>query len=445
MELKELLGGSFACECGKRHEVPVRHFLYEAGATNAVPEILAECTAAGGERRVVVVADCRTWEICGREVHKVVRGQGFAAKEVILPDRDGYGPVCDELTCKSLQEAIRNYSAKAVVAVGSGVINDLCKWSSFELGLCYMVVATAASMNGYAAANVAAKLGGVKVVLRAQPPVAVVAEPSVIERAPAEMTAAGFGDTIAKPYSNADWLMNEILFGEYYCRWCAGLLAGLERLYLQDPQALARGQRAAVRGLFEALFWTGVVMTMVGSSVPASGAEHLLSHTLDMAAEIHGRSSDLHGRQVGLGSVFAAALWDQVLGVEQVETVEMPKQIDRMFWGSSRLADAVAEQYLAKKRAYRIMQERLMQPGLWDRLREQLHGEVRSAGQTKELLRRAGAANTIGDIGCSRQQIREAAMHMHEIRARCTVVDLAWMLGILPEAVDDIIEQWLLR
>ena len=37
-----------------------------------------------------------------------------------------------------------------------------------------------------------------------------------------------------------------------------------------------------------------------------------------------------------------------------------------------------------------------------------------------------------------------AAMHMHEIRKRCTVVDLTWVLGILPAAVNDIINEWLI-
>jgi hypothetical protein len=32
---------------------------------------------------------------------------------------------------------------------------------------------------------------------------------------------------------------------------------------------------------------------------------------------------------------------------------------------------------------------------------------------------------------------------MHEIRKRFTVVDLAWLVGVLPNAADEIIDEWL--
>ncbi len=85
-----------------------------------------------------------------------------------------------------------------VVAVGSGVINDLSKWAAFQLGIPYLVVATAASMNGYSSANVAPTMGGVKMLIEARAPRAVIAEPRIIEQAPYAMTAAGFGDTIGR-------------------------------------------------------------------------------------------------------------------------------------------------------------------------------------------------------------------------------------------------------
>jgi hypothetical protein len=51
----------------------------------------------------------------------------------------------------------------------------------------------------------------------------------------------------------------------------------------------------------------------------------------------------------------------------------------------------------------------------------------------------------MADIGCSRERIRAAILHMHEIRKRFTIIDLAWMLGILPSAVDDLIDEWLVK
>jgi hypothetical protein len=38
-----------------------------------------------------------------------------------------------------------------------------------------------------------------------------------------------------------------------------------------------------------------------------------------------------------------------------------------------------------------------------------------------------------------------AALHMHQIRKRATIVDLAWILDILPGAAEQIIDRWLLK
>jgi glycerol-1-phosphate dehydrogenase [NAD(P)+] len=441
MELLRLLGTSFACECGRVHAVPVRRFLYQAGVIESLPEIVGENVAGAG--RVAVVADVRTWSVCGEKAHDALSRTGFSVGRVIVPDREKGGPVCDEKTFRWLTEQLRSQRLDVVVAVGSGVINDLCKWASFELGVPYMVLATAASMNGYAAANVAPTIAGVKVLIEARAPVAVLAEPAVIEWAPHELTAAGFGDTIAKHQSNADWVMNHFLFGEYYCQFCANIVGELEPLYLDHPEEIRAGGRDAVCGLFEALFWTGLAMTLVGTSAPASGGEHLLSHTLDMMAAVRGAGHDLHGRQVGVGTLLSAALYEQVLALERPTLCALPPAIEEGFWAVPSVIAAIREQYEAKQERLEAAQGKLGSPDLWDRLRTKLAVQVKSPKTIRNWLRRAGAAASRDDIGCSRERVRSAILHMHEIRRRFTIVDLAWLTGILPDAVDDLIDQWL--
>ena len=298
------LGSTFNCRCGKTHEVPVRLFCYDGSAFDKVPDIFA-----GSEHpRYAVVVDERTRIICGQRI-----AERLNCESIIVPDSTDTGPVCDDSTCQWLKQQISRIQPSTVIAVGSGTINDLCKWVSFELNLPYTVAATAASMNGYAAANVAAKIKGVKVVKRAAAPVAVLAEPDIIEQAPAEMTAAGFADTIAKHFSKADWLLNNFLFSEYYCDYCADILNDIEVTYIEKPEKLCTGDSKTIQGLFEALFLTGIAMTMVGTSAPASGGEHLLSHVLDMTADIDNQGHSLHGLQVGLGTIFASALYERIL------------------------------------------------------------------------------------------------------------------------------------
>jgi glycerol-1-phosphate dehydrogenase [NAD(P)+] len=441
MELSGLLGTSFACDCGRVHHVPVKRYLYEAGAVDSLPEIV--CPSRENVRPIVVVADVRTWDVGGGKAQDVLKEAGLDVTRAIVPDRHQGGPVCDEATFRRLAEQLRGLHPGLVVAVGSGVINDLCKWASFELGIPYMVVATAASMNGYSAANVAPTISGVKVLIEAKPPVAVIAEPAVIEQAPHEMTAAGFGDTIAKHQSNADWVMNHLLFGEYYCDFCAGIAGGLEPLYLDRPEDIRAGKAEAVKGLFEALFWTGLAMTLVGTSAPASGGEHLLSHTLDMMAEVHGDRHDLHGRQVGVGTLLSAALYERVLAIENPVLRKLPQSVDDAFWGVPSVVAAVSEQYEAKRQRLESIRPKLADGHVWDQLRTRLATEVKGPATIRDWLRRAGGAASMTDIGCPRARLRSAILHLHEIRKRFTIVDLAWLTGVLPDAVDDLIDEWL--
>ena len=373
----------------------------------------------------------------------MLKKAGIDVARVIVPDRRDAGPMCDDVTVQSLAEQLRGVKPGLVAAVGSGVINDLSKWAAFQLGIPYMVVATAASMNGYSSANVAPTIGGVKVLFEARPPVAVIAEPRIIEQAPYEMTAAGFGDTIAKHQSDADWVMNHFLVGEYHCKFCAGIVADLEPLYLDRPEDIRHRRHEAVKGLFEALFWTGMAMTLVGTSVPASGGEHLFSHTLDMMAELRGESHDLHGRQVGLGTLLSAALYQRVLAIDSPILRSLPPSVDGRFWSVPSVAAAVAEQYESKKQRLEPIRQKIAQRDAWDRLRTKLAAEVKSPETIHTWLERAGAAVSMADIGCSRERIKSAILHMHEIRQRFTIVDLAWLAGVLPGQTDDLIDQWL--
>jgi glycerol-1-phosphate dehydrogenase [NAD(P)+] len=441
MELSGLLGTSFACDCGRVHHVPVRRFVYEYGAVDTLPQIIGQDCA--NARRAAVVADVRTWEVCGRQVEETLRKAGINTARVLVPDRPNAGPMCDDGTVQLLVQQLRCVEPDLVVAVGSGVINDLSKWAAFQLEIPYLVVATAASMNGYSSANVAPTVGGVKLLIEARAPAAVLAEPRIIEQSPAEMLAAGFGDTIAKHQSTADWVMNRSLSGEYFCKFCAGIVTRLEPLYLAHPEDIRDRRPEAVAGLFEALFWTGMAMTLMGTSVPASGGEHLFSHTLDMIAELRGERHDLHGRQVGLGTVLSAALYERVLALGRPVLKPMPPAIDDRLWSVPSVAAAVAQQYQSKQQRLEPIRQRIAQRDIWDRLRTELGAEAKSPETIHTWLKRAGAAGSMADIGCSRERIKAAILHMHEIRQRFTIVDLAWLCGILPEAADDLIDQWL--
>jgi glycerol-1-phosphate dehydrogenase [NAD(P)+] len=258
---------------------------------------------------------------------------------------------------------------------------------------------------------------------------------------PFELTAAGLGDTIAKPFSTADWLFNNIFCDEDFCRYCSEIINSLEAYYFNHPEDIRTRQPAAIEALLKALLYSGIAMTIIGTSAPASGGEHLLSHTLDMMSSIDGVPHDLHGRQVGIGTIFSAALYKRIFQIEIPKSFSFPSDIDSTFWGS--LAENVRRQYEQKKSMLETISEKLTDAQTWQTFISAAHDQVRSPNEIKHCLKTAGAAHTFADIKCSRERFLATVLHMHEIRKRPTIIDLAWILGILPDSADEIIDKWL--
>jgi len=436
-----LYGATFDCTCGRTHTIEPREMIVADYALDRLPDACARALSADGGHgtRAAVLMDARTREVAGSEAADRLRQAGWTVAEHVVADpRPGASPVCDDITKEALDAEIGEVDV--FVAVGSGVLNDLAKWLSFGRGVPYVVFATAASMTGYTSANVAPAVAGVKTLVRAAPPAAVLSSLPVLCGAPYELTASGFGDAVAKIVSSADWRMNALLFGDFYCPQAVALVADVEPLYLDRPEAVRSRDRAAMAALFEALNLTGVSMTMAGTSSPASGGEHLVSHALDMMSSLGGRAHDLHGRQVGVGTVLAAAVYERVLALESPDLAVPSGGVDRAFWG--RLADEVAGHYAEKRPRLESAAAQLFQGDAWDRLRAELAPMVRSPGAVRDCLARAGAAVTASDIGCNRARLLAAFGHAHEMRARFTVLDLAHLVGVMPVAAEGIVDAW---
>jgi glycerol-1-phosphate dehydrogenase [NAD(P)+] len=437
MKTHDLLGKTVSCTCGRLHAVPVHEIHYGEKALDALPGLFAR-HAPGRER--VLLADARTWEAQGRAVERVLEHAGLPVSTLILPDPRHGDPACDDVT-RALLEARLPPSAGVLLAVGSGVVNDLAKWIASDRGLPYMVVATAASMNGYTSANIAPAIRGVKRVIDGRAPFAVAAVPAVLAAAPWKLTAAGLGDVIAKPVSMTDWSVNRLLFGEYFCPLCAGLIRELEPVYMDNPEGLLRKEPASLEALFMALLYSGLSMTLAGTSFPASGGEHMVSHVLDMKAMAEGAEHDYHGRQVGLGAIVAAALYERLLSLNRPVFHARTEPTDTAYWGP--LADVVEEEHAVKRERAVQAAARLNEPGVWDEVRTIISEQAVSPARIKDCLRRAGAASRLEDIGCTAERFTQAFLRSHQIRARYTVLDLARAAGILPGAAGELVEEWL--
>jgi glycerol-1-phosphate dehydrogenase [NAD(P)+] len=438
MELFEALGPAIARDLSdRRNLLPVRMIVSDGAAEQLASALRTILTG----RRAAVLCDQRTRGIAGEACAAALRVAGFSAHRQVIPDRYGHPPVCDDVTKDSLVASLPEVDV--VIGVGSGVMSDLAKWVAFERGAECAVLATAASMNGYAAANVAPAIAGVKTLVHARAHRVIAADPKVLAEAPFELTSAGLGDVIAKMVSSADWKMNDILFGEDYREPIANIFDHIQDRFLAVPEKIAARDSEAIVALFEALVFSGCAMTLQGSSLPASGGEHLISHTLDMRADVDDGTHDLHGRQVGIGTIFAAALYERIVALPAPTFSGAALPLDVAAWG--KLAGSIADHH--KKQTARLAEaaRRLSEPGVWTKVRDTIAPALPRGAWIKDVLRRAGASHRIADIGVSREHFVWTVKNCAQIRERFTSMDLAWATGVLPDAIDPIIDTLLIE
>ena len=143
IDLFASLGGDLAREFAGRQDTLPRALIWDEEA----PRLLAEAASplvAG--RRATVLCDDRTVEAGGRDLLRAFAARGWSVEELRVPDGpSGSTPVCDDRTRDAL--AARLPAADLLLAAGSGVVNDLCKWLAAGAGLPYAVLATAATTN----------------------------------------------------------------------------------------------------------------------------------------------------------------------------------------------------------------------------------------------------------------------------------------------------------
>ena len=293
------------CPCGRDHVCPISAVRIGDGVLRELPALCE------GFFRILLVADANTYAACGREAEKILGEHVtshhiFAGEGVVIPD-------------EASVEAIEGKMAEGtdlIVGVGSGVINDLCKFVGHKHRIPYIIVATAPSMDGYASAGAAMILGGMKVTPSAIPPMAIVADTEVLRNAPMEMIRAGYGDIIGKFSCLNDWKLSAYIRGEHFCGTVYDLVMNTAKRVRGLAEGIAARDGEAVAALMEALVEVGVAMAYVGNSRPASGSEHHLSHFFEITGILNGTPYLPHGTDVAYSSVLTARLRGEILRCE---------------------------------------------------------------------------------------------------------------------------------
>jgi glycerol-1-phosphate dehydrogenase [NAD(P)+] len=184
----------------------------------------------------------------------------------------------------SVEEAVRLLGAmpsscKVLIGVGGGKALDVAKYTASLAELPYFAVPTSLSNDGFCSPQASLTLEGTRRSLPTGLPEAVVVDLAVCQRAARRLWHSGVGDLCSKFTAVWDWKLAFQRQGVPVNDLAALMSDASVFQFMANPVSDEQGMRL----LATALMLNGVAMEIAGSSRPASGSEHLISHALDMS------------------------------------------------------------------------------------------------------------------------------------------------------------------
>ena len=428
----------FDCECGRHHAVQIRYIKTGRGVLECVPEMVS----ALGAKKPFVLCDQKTYEAAGRRVCEILDAAGVPYALCVVPvDK----PAPDEWMLGNVLMRL-DVSCDLILGVGSGVINDTCKELAFKTGRLNAIVGTAPSMDGFASATSSMELNHVKVSLNNQCPQGILLDADVLARAPMRMLWAGFGDMVAKYVAVCEWRITNLITGEYYCEAIAEMMRAALRKIADNVDKLMQRDPDAVLAVADGLVIAGLGMAFAGCSRPASGIEHYFSHMWEMMALDRGLPYDLHGIQVGVGTVMSMRLYEFVRAQKPdrarmqahaaaFSRAEWEKQVRRIF---GKAADEIirVEDQQRKNDPDRLQKRIARICDHWDEILQIIDEELPEYDRLYALMRSTGMPTEPADLNLSETDVVNAYLGARDIRDKYLSCSLLWDMGLEQEAAD---------
>lgn len=438
MELNAYLNQHFKCDCGREHYASLRAVRVGQGALHDLPTLVKLM----GFQSLFLISDPVTYGIAGEPCANILKNAGIRHKIVQMSHLGFDEATLGELTIQMPMDC------DLMVAVGTGAINDMTRYFSFKMGRPFYTVATAAPMDGFASSIAAIQVDHLKTTFDAQTPIAIIGDTDILKGAPYRMIAAGLGDLLGKFTCLCDWKLAKIITGEHYCKNIVELVENCVKNVLSDADQAKKRDPEILGKIMEGLVLAGAAMSLYGNSRPASGCEHHMSHYWEMMFEQAGKRPVPHGTQVGVGTVLILKLVEQLLktAVDFDAARTAAKTYDPSVWESAirqaygPAADGViameakAQKNEASARLKRIdaMEEH------WEEIKALLK-ELPSSENIESILRSLGSPCLPSEIGVDDELLKNTFLYCKEVRARYTILQMVWDLGLLDTLSDQVI------
>lgn len=285
------------CSCGREHSIIVKDIYIESGAIRHLKGMLEDY------KHPVIVCDNNT-----HEATRMVMNEYYETMDTVQLTDDNIH--ADDCFVEILDKLVHT-TADILVAVGSGTIHDLTRYIAYKRDIPFISVPTAASVDGFVSSVAAMTWHGMKKTMTAVAPICVLADTDIFAKAPFRLTASGISDLMGKYTALLDWRVCHILNDEYLCESVYNLEYEAVREVENNLDNIGNGNIESMEKLMYALILSGLAMQMIGNSRPASGAEHHVSHLMEMSI-INEPVDALHGEKVSVGLIFCLEYYEKI-------------------------------------------------------------------------------------------------------------------------------------
>ncbi len=256
----------------------------------SLPNLLDDLSLSG---KPLIVTGNKTWNVAGEKVSKMLESR---QPELIKVTK------CTTAELNSVIEKVESSDIGVILGIGGGSKIDLAKLTAAKKKLPFVSIPTSASHDGIVSSRASIKDGMTSVSHEAVAPTGIVADTSVIAKAPPKLLASGCADVIGNLVAVADWRLALSLKNAPFSSSAAALSEMAAGLILDNVSQIKKMDENAAWITLKSLIASGVSMCIAGSSRPASGSEHKFSHALELIAP----GKALHGEACGIGAIMMA-------------------------------------------------------------------------------------------------------------------------------------------
>lgn len=320
------------CSCGKTHRMATQRCIITCGCLKDADRYIKECGMKG---KSVALYDENTYRATA-DRHPPSDAEIILSPQDLHADNHGVALALAQLPddCDYL------------IAVGSGTIHDITRYCAFQKKIPFISCPTAASVDGFCSSVAAMTWNGFKKTFEAVAPALVIADLDIVSKAPMRLTLSGFGDMVGKLIALTDWKIGHLLTGEHFCESICEMTMDATVAVIKSAELIKTGDVSAYEKLIYGLLMSGLAMQLLGNSRCASGAEHHISHLVEMEpAGLGVKSYALHGEKVGVGTLLACKEYHRIKNKEPVWCDYPPAEESyiRSFFGADLAESIIAE------------------------------------------------------------------------------------------------------